>query len=201
MASCPWSRTRLSAALWWANRLSICVLSFSIHQSRNLVCYSGGSWESISPPAVPSERLRVSSSTSPGHLQQGALEQGGLGWNPLYVLRFDSHCASPGRLFQEERVARVYGVSQKERERRCPQWQDCLPLHGASSCVWKTLVSLSNKKIQFPSDQRALILALLSLFFSMTLLSLVNPLEQQEDDWVQKTHLTSELLEANALQF
>lgn len=67
-----------------------------------------------------------------------------------------------------------------------------------NACITQQF-EVQQKKRSSLSDQYNLILAFLSLFFSMILLSLVNPLEQQEDSLIQKTPFTSEFLEANTL--
>lgn len=79
----------------------------------------------------------------------------------------------------------------------------CTGKRGIFLCVENACITqqfeVQQKKRSSLSDQYNLILAFLSLFFSMTLLSLVNPLEQREDSLIQKTPFTSEFLEANTL--
>lgn len=81
----------------------------------------------------------------------------------------------------------------------------CMGEMGIFLCVENACIAqqfeVQQRKCSSPSDQYSLILTFLSLFSSMTLLSCVNLLEQWEDSLIQKTHFTSEFLEANALEF
>lgn len=79
----------------------------------------------------------------------------------------------------------------------------CMGEMGIFLCVENACITqqfeVQQRKCSSPSDQYSLILTF--LFSSMTLLSCVNLLQQWEDSLIQKTHFTSEFLEANALEF